>query len=140
MKTLIPVTKAAEELLEKSGKPMHYKEITRRILHKCALYGKTPHETVRSLIGTNSKFIRVAEGVYALSKWKNFKPARFAKDIAYDVLKSFGKPMSLYDLSNRVFEERVFRGGPKAVIKSAIRNDTRFLLDEDTELVSLREW
>ena len=93
MKTSIPVTIAAEKLLEKSGKPLHYKEITNAIIQECDLHGKTPDETVRSLIGTNSKFIRVAEGVYqVLSKWKKYTSARFAKDIAYDVLKSNVNP------------------------------------------------
>lgn len=140
MNNEISVTKATEELLEKTGNPMHYKEITKFIINKCALSGKTPHETVRSLIGTSKKFIRVAEGTYALSKWKKYKPARFAKDIAYDILKTKGKPMTLLALGEKVIEERIFVGGPKMVIRNVVHNDKRFLLDTEKELVSLREW
>ena len=140
MKTTIPVTTAVEILLEESGKPMHYKEITKQILHQCNLHGKTPHETVRSLIGTNSKFIRVTEGVYALSKWKQYKPARFAKDIAYDILKARGKSMSMTALGKKVFEEREFVGGPRMVVRNVVSKDKRFLFDRDSELVSLAEW
>ena len=140
MKTTIPVTKAAEELLEKSGEPMHYKEITKQILKKCALSGKTPNETVRVSLGRDSKFVRVAEGLYALAKWKKYKPVRFAKDIAYDILKSRGEPLALYDLGIKVFEERRFKSDPKMVIRNVIRNDKRFLLNENTEIVSLVEW
>lgn len=140
MKTTLSVTKAAEQLLEKSGKPMHYKEITKQIMHQCALSGKTPRETVRSLLATNSNFIRVDEGIYALTKWKKYIPARFAKDIAYDILKSRGKPMSMYDLGLKVLEERKFKGGPKMVIRNAIHNDRRFLRDTDSDLVFLVEW
>lgn len=140
MRSGVPVTKAAEELLEKTGKPMHYKDITRSILNRSGLQGKTPHETVRSLIGTSPKFVRTAEGVYALSKWKKYKPARFAKVIAYDILKTKNQPMSLFDLGQRVFEERRFIGSPKVVARNAIRNDQRFVLDRESELVSLAEW
>jgi DNA-directed RNA polymerase delta subunit len=140
MKTIIPVTKAAEEILEKSGKPMHYMEITKLILRKCDLHGKTPDQSVCSRISTNSKFVRVAEGVYALSKWKNYTRIRFAKDIAYDILKSKGESLSLKELGIKVFEERPFRGSPKAVIRNSIRRDGRFYLDNNSELVSLAEW
>lgn len=140
MKTKVSVATAVEELLEQSGKPMHYKEITKLIIDKCALAGKTPHETVRSRIGINSKFMRISEGVYALSKWKAYKPARFAKDIAYDILKVEGKPMTMSDLGRKVFEERVFVGAPKMVIRNVIRNDKRFLLNQASELASLAEW
>jgi DNA-directed RNA polymerase delta subunit len=134
------VRKAAKELLEKSGKPMHYVEITKRILHRCNLQGETPHESVRSLIATDPNFIRVAEGVYALSIWKEYKPARFAKDIVYSILESKGKPMSLDDLGARVLEERKFVGNPKVVIRNAIRNDKRFRLNNKTKSVYLAEW
>jgi len=140
MKTPMTVIKAAEELLEKSGKPMHYKDITRQILHNCALFGKTPHETVRSLMATNPKFIRVDEGTYALSKWKKFTPARFAKDIAYDILKSKDRPMSLNDLGKKILDERKFKDGPKMVVRNAIRHDRRFITEKETELVTLTEW
>lgn len=134
------IIKAAESLLEKSGKPMHYMEITKFIINKCDLHGKKPHETVRARIGTNPKFIRVAEGVYGLSKWKEYKPSRFAKDISYDILKSIGKPMTLYDLGIAVKKEREFISNPKMLIKNAIYHDNRFYLEKKSGLVLLEEW
>jgi len=119
---------------------MHYKEITRLIINKLTLSGKTPHETVRSRIGANSKFIRVAEGVYGLSKWKEYKRVRFAKDIAYDILKAKGSPLTLLGLGEKVFEERLFVGGPKMTIRNVVRSDKRFLIDREKELVLLAEW
>ncbi len=140
MREKMLVTKAAKELLEKTGKPMHYMEITKQILLRCNLQGKTPHETVRALMGTSPDFIRVAEGIYALSAWKEYKPARFAKDIAYSILESKGKPMSLDDLGVKIFEERKFVGDSKVVVRNAIRNDKRFRMDKMTELVYLADW
>ncbi|HLO16784.1 MAG TPA: winged helix-turn-helix domain-containing protein [Anaerolineales bacterium] len=140
MRTIMSITKAAEELLERSGTPMHYKEITDQILHECDLHGNTPYETVRSSIGRSSKFIRIAEGVYALSKWKKYKPARFAKDIAYDILKLAAKPMSLINLGDKVLAERKFKGKPNMIVKNAIRQDARFYLDKRSNMVYLIEW
>ena len=140
MREKVSVRKAAKELLDEAGKPMHYMEITKQILHRCNLHGETPHESVRSIIGTSPNFIRVAEGIYALSTWKEYKPARFAKDIAYSILESKGKPMSLDDLGVKIFEERKFVGSPKVVARNAIRNDKRFRLNKMTELVYLAEW
>jgi DNA-directed RNA polymerase delta subunit len=140
MREKVSVRKAAKELLEEAGKPMHYMEILKRILHRCNLQGKTPHETVRALMGTSPDFIRVAEGIYALSAWKKYKPARFAKDIAYSILESKGKPMPLDDLGVKIAEERKFVGSPKVVARNAIRNDKRFRINKMTELVYLVEW
>lgn len=140
MKTSTTVINAAEELLEKLEKPLHYKEITDLIINDCDLKGRTPYETVRSEIGTSSKFIRVAEGIYALSKWREYKPIRFAKDIAYDILKSKGSPLALNDLGKRVLEERLFKGRPKTIIQNAISHDARFYIDWENELVYLVDW
>ena len=38
--------------------------------------------------------------------------------------------MSLYELGVKVFEERIFIGRPKLVIKNAIHHDGRFHLNE----------
>lgn len=140
MKTKKSVTEAALEEFNNVGKPLHYKELTRRIIHKCNLVGKTPHETVRSRIGTDERFIRVAEGVYALVVWKEYPVARFAKDIAYDILQNHGSTIDLSKLGERIFEERVFKGPQRQVARNAIRNDERFSYEPGSDLVSLVEW
>ncbi len=134
------VKEAALELFKDAKKPLHYKDLTRMIIDECNLSGKTPHETVRSLIGTDTRFKRVAEGVYALSEWEEYPVARFAKDIAYDVLSMNGKPLNLTLLGERIYEERVFKGPPRQVARNAIRSDKRFSYDPKTDLVSLSDW
>ena len=66
---------AAEVVLKEAGKPLHYKEITQRMLDRGLWQseGKTPEATVSSTITTNiqkygahSHFQRTDEGVYAL--------------------------------------------------------------------------
>lgn len=134
------ITEAAIEIFEKEGKPLHYKELTKMLLGECNLSGKTPHESVRSKIGMDYRFKRVAEGVYALSEWEQYPTARFAKDIAYDVLNNFGKLISLNDLGEEIFKERIFVGSPKLVARNAIRKDKRFYIESGSDLVGLVEW
>lgn len=119
---------------------MHYMELTRLILRERSLSGRTPHETVRAAVGTDPRFKRVAEGVYALTEWEEYPVARFAKDIAFDALMERGSPMSMTELGEAVLEERHFVGGPKQVVRNVLRSDGRFCQDPDTGLVRLAEW
>ena len=140
MKRTTTVVKAAEEILEKIGHPMHYKDISIPLLEKGVLSGKTPHQTVCTRLAESAKFVRVSEGVYGLSKWQQYKPSRFAKDIAYEILKNYGQEMSLSKLSEEVFRERKFVGNPVHVIRRVVLADERFYLDQSTNLVQLAEW
>jgi restriction system protein len=67
---------AAYRVLSESGKPMHFKDITRVIFENkyWNTNGKTPQNAINSKIskdiirkGNNSKFIRVSKGVYAVN-------------------------------------------------------------------------
>ena len=135
-----PIRALAEEILRSQTRPLHYKDLTKMILQERDLGGLTPHETVRAAIGTDSRFKRVAEGVYALAEWDEYPVARFAKDIAYDVLNSHGKPMSMTALGEAILEERRFVGGPKLVVRNVLRSDDRFSYDAKNGLVGLVEW
>ena len=67
---------AIQQVLTEAGEPLHYKEITRRIL-AAGLWqtnGKTPEATVRAQLGSHIKkrgekarFRRVGSGVFALN-------------------------------------------------------------------------
>jgi hypothetical protein len=135
-----PVVEIALEIFKKEGKPIHYIDLTNMILEKCTLSGKTPHMTVRSRIGTDGRFKRIAEGVYALSEWDQYPVARFAKDIAYEILSGSGESMLLQVLGNKILNERKFAGAPKQIAKSAVRSDSRFYYHQEFGKVGLVEW
>jgi hypothetical protein len=135
-----PVSIVAEEILLKVGRPLHYKELTKMLLDQCDLLGKTPHESVRSTLATNSKFKRVSEGVFGLAIWKQYPAIRFAKDIAYDILKKKRKPMNLGDLGTEIFLERKFISDPKVLVRNIYRTDKRFYYDAQLQQVGLTEW
>jgi len=130
----------AEEIFVKLGKPLHYKELTKMLLDQCDLTGKTPHESVRSLLATSPKFKRIAEGTYALASWREYQTARFAKDIAYDILHKKGKPISLVLLGEKILEERKFIGGPAMVARGVLNTDKRFYFDQKLGVIGLVEW
>lgn len=68
------ITKFAYEILKKKGSPMHYKELTKLIMKKKEIKGKTPWNTVNSSLCTNPKFKRMGKwrgGIYGLADWKD---------------------------------------------------------------------
>lgn len=134
------IASAAEEVFRLLERPLHYRKLTKLIIGKCDLIGRTPHESVRSRLSTNPKFKRVAEGVYALAEWDQYPVARFAKDIAFDILENRGGPMNMDALGQAILDERKFVGGPRQVVRNVLRTDKRFIYDRVTELVSLAKW
>jgi restriction system protein len=122
----VSALKAACEVLLEAGGPLHYREITKRILEKglWKTSGKTPVATINAQIavdiikhGDLSKFIRVGKGTFAL---RGTKPAAkevaprstaAAKKISFTdaaekVLSEFGnnKPMHYREITNKALE------------------------------------
>ena len=72
------VLQAAQSVLQEAGTPLHYKEITQRMIDRRLWQtdGKTPDATVSSAItgdikknGVHAFFQRTDDGVYALREW-----------------------------------------------------------------------
>ena len=62
---------AAYEVLLESGEPLHYREITKRMIEsgRWTSDGRTPSNTVNSAIVMDRRFVRVWPGVYSLREW-----------------------------------------------------------------------
>ncbi len=123
---------AAEVILQQAGEPLHYKEITKRILAQelWQTQGKTPDATVNARFavdinrfGDRSRFIRTELGIFALRKWgleeyvledKSKKPAPAPKrdpkysftDAAELVLENYAekRPMHYREIADRILE------------------------------------
>lgn len=67
----LSASSAAYEVLLESGEPLHYQEITKRVIEsgRWASRGYTPWRTVNSAIGKDSRFVRARRGVYGLREW-----------------------------------------------------------------------
>lgn len=122
---------AAYHILETCGSPLHYKEITKRIMDQGLWHssGKTPDATVNANLamdikekGASSKFQRVAEGVYALRSWglqeytistkqihlekaKPDKPIVVEKAASIPPTVKEGKPFTFNDAAEYVLEK-----------------------------------
>ena len=63
----------AYQVLKKEGKPLHYQALTKKIMKKKKTTGKTPWNTVNSILCTHSSFKRIGgerSGIYGLAEWK----------------------------------------------------------------------
>lgn len=73
----LSMREAALQILKKAGRPLHYREITRRAIRLGLIRpeGRTPALTLRARVGDDmnrnpdSPFIRVGDGTYALKEW-----------------------------------------------------------------------
>lgn len=137
MKTIANIM---EEILRAKNKPMHYLELTRLVLKQRPISSLVPFNTVASVLVTDPRFKRVAEGVYALASWTQYPVARFGKDIAYDILTARKRPITLRELGEAILKERSFTGLPAAVARRAVKSDPRFTYDRATRRVSLSKW
>lgn len=118
---------AAAAVLEQAGAPLHYKEITERMLAQdlWQTAGKTPWNTVNAKLavdikehGALSRFQRTAPGIYALRAWGLPEHGRGAKgkvpsktamtfnDAAEHVLNKFGKrqPMHYRAITEKILD------------------------------------
>ncbi|MCA1566213.1 MAG: winged helix-turn-helix domain-containing protein [Acidobacteria bacterium] len=72
------VLTAVQTILAQAGKPLHYKEITKRVLDQelWTTNGLTPHDTINAQLavdiikkGSSSPFQRTGKGMFALRTW-----------------------------------------------------------------------
>lgn len=73
----VSMREAAHQILKKAGRPLHYREITRRAIRLGMIRpeGRTPALTLRARMGDDmnrnpeTPFVRVGDGTYALKEW-----------------------------------------------------------------------
>jgi restriction system protein len=115
---------ASEKVLQETGQPLHYKEITNRILSQnyWQTEGKTPDQTVNARIavdikkrGDNSRFVRTAPGVFGLRRWETTAGSEIEEistpkysftDAAEFILDEFAekRPMHYRDITDKILE------------------------------------
>jgi hypothetical protein len=104
----VSMREAAHQILKKAGRPLHYREITRRAIRLGMIRpeGRTPALTLRARMGDDmnrnpaTPFVRVGDGTYALKEWPQQpkapaakKPARKRQDCAccgFNPAKTYG--------------------------------------------------
>lgn len=117
---------AVEKVLVQTGQPLHYKEITDRIISQnlWKTEGNTPWQTINARLttdlkrfGEESRFVRTSPGHYGLKQWsfedistvdeQKPSPKYSFTDAAYKVLDEFSEkqPMHYRDITDIVLEK-----------------------------------
>ena len=142
---------AAEMVLSEAGDPLHYRELTRRMIDRglWTTRGKTPWETVNSrinedikLFGAISRFRREGSGHFAVNEPRRIQPSedtgarepepsRSAMsfiDAAAEVLPSSGEPMHYTAITQAAIEWGLIQTGgrtPATTMSSLLGTDIR---------------
>lgn len=107
------VLDGAVAVLEKADRPLHYREITKRLLEEnlWQTAGKTPEATVRGALGEDvrrrgaaSRFQRTAKGTFALRAWNQPESVQKLQVEGEGVADPAGKRLSFNDATELVLE------------------------------------
>ncbi len=122
-KAPLSAIEAALTVLQDAGKPLHYKEITRRIIDGglWRTVGKTPAATISAQLGTSVKkygpaspFRRAGRGLFALNADRSSPPPTDASIIRSEPLSLYvprgGRNLSFTDAAERILDAT--RGEP----------------------------
>ncbi len=73
-------TQAAYEFLEKLGKPIHYRELSTKLLaYRVPISGEDPAATLLSKLNRDIRFKRYGRGIYGLASWNLRKSSKKRK-------------------------------------------------------------
>jgi DNA-directed RNA polymerase delta subunit len=108
-------------VLRRSGKPMHFEEITNQI-NEVSFDHKTAHkQTVHNELIKDDRFVLVGRGLYGLSDW-GYIPGTVA-DVMEAILTKAGEPMTREDLLKKVLKQRMVK---KTTVLLGLQSNKRF--------------
>lgn len=108
-------------VLRKSGKPMHFQDITQKINEIGFDHRQAYPPTVHNELILNPEYVLVGRGIYALKEW-GYKPGVVA-DVLVGLLTDAGQPMSRDELVEAVLKQRLVK---KNTVHLALTNKRLF--------------
>lgn len=108
-------------VLRKSGKPMHFQEITQKINEIGFDHRQAYPPTVHNELILNPEYVLIGRGIYALKEW-GYKPGVVA-DVLVALLQEAGRPMSREELVEQVLKQRMVK---KNTVHLALTNKHLF--------------
>ncbi|NTV41345.1 MAG: hypothetical protein HGA61_03680 [Candidatus Moranbacteria bacterium] len=91
-------------ILKEAGKPLHFREIAKKIdLHKLSKK-KTHPQTVHNELIKDKNFVLVGRGIYALSEWGYQRGT--VKDVIKEIILKSPKPLTKDEILKKVLEIR----------------------------------
>lgn len=113
-------------VLKKSGKPLHFSEIT-RIINEMKFDERKAHApTVHNELILNKEYVLVGRGIYALKEW-GYNPGVVA-DVIAGILRSSEKPLSREEIVERVMKQRMVK---KNTVHLALTDHSLFQKNPD---------
>jgi len=104
-------------ILRKTGKPLHFTEIT-DLINQANFDNKTAYPaTIHNELILDDRYVLVGRGIYALKEW-GYKTGT-VMDIIVDILKKADEPMTKEEIVKAVLEQRIVR---KSTIYLALTN------------------
>jgi hypothetical protein len=110
------------EILQQAGKPLDYRELTRRAVRFGYRGGHDSH-SVAVILGGDKRFnVASPRGFWALSEWKHVDTRTFTQ-IAFDEIRALQRPLHEAEL-NRLFMSQ--RGSKPKSIGNLLNANSRF--------------
>ena len=91
-------------VLKEAAKPLHFREIAKKIDQYHLNKKKTHAQTVHNELIKDKNFVLVGRGIYALVEWGY--ESGTVKDVIEDILKKTDKPLNREEVINKVLELR----------------------------------
>lgn len=91
-------------VLEEAGKPLHFEEITKLIAQKFANDRPVLSRTVHNELISDTRFVLVGRGIYALSAW-GYQPG-VVSDVIKTVLREAGHSLKIGEIVDEVMKRR----------------------------------
>lgn len=91
-------------ILKEAGKPLHFKEIAKKIDEYKLSKKKTHPQTVHNELIKDKNFVLVGRGIYALAQWGYKKGT--VKDVLEEIFKQSKKPLTREEVLKKVLEVR----------------------------------
>lgn len=108
-------------ILQKEGKPLHFKDIT-KIINESGFDKKPARDvTVHNELIIDDRYVLVGRGIYALKSWGYKKGA--VADIIEEILKDKGESMTKAEILEEVSKQRIVKD---STIYLSLTNDKRF--------------
>jgi len=119
-------------ILTEAGKPLHFRELTKRIAAE-NFQGKIPASTtVHNELIADKRFVLIGKGIYALALW-GYKPGTVA-DVLKDILSKIKKGLTQEELISEVLKVRQIS---KNTVIMNLRSQKVFARNEKTNLWKL---
>ncbi len=94
-------------IMKKHKKPLHYSEITKKILAHRLQKRPVTKQAVHNELIRDDRFVLIGRGIYALSEW-GYKPG-VVEEVIVEILREAGHPMHKNEIIEHVKKHRIVK-------------------------------